>query len=104
MLAHVGSDSFHKAVSRDRKVPAALRRQVDLMHKQRVLTPQAQVRATPRKAGGTDGRRFYKITRDPARNRWMCTCADWKYRRSHLPDSRSADVKNCKHIKAYLKR
>lgn len=104
VLSRGNSWEFALAVRRNRKIPAALRRQVDLLAKREVLGAKASVRATPKSKGGKDGRRRYKLSYDPARRRWLCTCPDWVHRRSYLPDSRKTSEKNCKHIKAYLRR
>ena len=94
--------SFAKTVKRDRSIPAPVRRQVDLLHKLRVLPARGKQPATPVGRGGKDGRRKYKIGYDKKRKRWLCSCPDWFYRRSWLTDT--DPNRDCKHIVSFRKR
>ena len=48
------------------------------------------MKATPKKHGGKDGRKSYKLE---SGDRWTCTCPDFIYRRQK-------DGSDCKHITA----
>ena len=104
MLAQSRRHGFHQAVQQNKRIAPELRRQVDLLFKRSKLKPEAIVKATPKSKGGKDGRQRYRITFDATRKRWMCTCADWTFRKSWLPDSAPVSKRRCKHLKALLKK